>query len=114
MSKFTRICAAVLALMPMAVNAQEAGTSRDTIDGQSPDDFYCGERRLGQWFYCSKPKPRDTRPASPQAPEPSAAERMAAIAKELDELKARAILDPSEENVIEPGSTIARRIGMPS
>jgi len=63
------------------------------------DDFYCGERRLGQWFYCEKPKPK---PAEPQAAAPtqSASERMAAIGKELDELKARAILEPTEENVI--------------
>lgn len=63
------------------------------------DDFYCGERKLGQWFYCEKPKPK---PAERQAAAPaqSASERMAAIGKELDELKARAILEPTEENVI--------------
>jgi conjugal transfer pilus assembly protein TraF len=63
------------------------------------DTFYCGERRLGPWFYCEKPKPRPAEPKA-AAPAQSASERMAAIGKELDELKARAILEPTEENVI--------------
>src|SRR3546814_3898700 len=63
------------------------------------DDFYCAERRLGQWFYCSKP--RATEPEKQAVPVPSSAvERMSAITRQLDELKARAILDPTEENVI--------------
>ncbi|MGE6062503.1 conjugal transfer protein TraF, partial [Klebsiella pneumoniae] len=59
---------------------------------------YCGERKLGQWFYCDKPRPlpREAQPSPP----PSAVDRMAAITKQLDELKAKAILEPTEENVI--------------
>lgn len=64
-----------------------------------PDDFYCGERRLGQWFYCTHPK-TVIAPPTAAPPEISAAERMAAITRQLDELKARAILDPTQDNVI--------------
>ena len=69
--------------------------------GDQGDSFYCGERRLGQWFYCDRRTARSPKPetAAP-APAQSASERLAAIAKQLDELKARAILEPSEANVI--------------
>jgi len=87
--------------LPTPAMAQDLGGSRIAApdDEYRGGDFYCGERRLGQWFYCEKPKPK---PAEPQtaAPAKSASERMAAIGKELDELKARAILEPTEENVI--------------
>ena len=69
--------------------------------GDQGDSFYCGERRLGQWFYCDRPKRAASKPqAAAPAPSQSASERLAAIAKQLDELKARAILEPSEANVI--------------
>lgn len=80
--------------------AQEGVPAADGLARDVPDDFYCGERRLGQWFYCTRPKADDAKPRPPQVPETSAAERMAAITKQLDELKARAILEPSEDNVI--------------
>ena len=79
--------------------AQDAVSSRDTIEENRPDDFYCGERKLGQWFYCAKPRPKE-QAVQPSPPRQSAVERMSAITRQLDELKARAILDPSEENVI--------------
>jgi conjugal transfer pilus assembly protein TraF len=46
---------------------QDAPAARnDTIEQDRPDEFYCGERRLGQWFYCAKPKPMDNaKPATP-------------------------------------------------
>ncbi|MFC0686447.1 conjugal transfer protein TraF, partial [Novosphingobium clariflavum] len=56
------------------------------------------------WFYAA-PWPTFAPPLTPSEqktaePAQSASERIAAIAKQLDELKARAILEPSEENVI--------------
>ena len=60
------------------------------------DDFYCKERRLGTWFYCERPKEAPRAAASPVA---SARSQLAAISANLEELKARAILDPSAENV---------------
>lgn len=68
------------------------------VANQTGDAFYCQQRKLGTWFYCDKPKPS---PADRNAAQPaqSAAEQLAAIGKELDEKKARAILDPTPENV---------------
>jgi conjugal transfer pilus assembly protein TraF len=65
---------------------------------QQGDDFYCRERNLGQWFYCEKPKPDPD--SSPQSqPNIPAAVRLKAISEKLDELKARAILEPTTQNV---------------
>lgn len=103
-SRLTHCVAMLLAAapaLPTSAMAQDLGGSETAVQDTDyrGDDFYCGERRLGQWFYCEKPK---SKPAEPQAAAPvqSASERMAAIGKELDELKARAILEPTEENVI--------------
>lgn len=97
-----RMMAAVTALWALSFGApslaQDGSQMATDIERADGDDFYCGERRLGQWFYCSKPK-RQEAPVPPP-PERSAVERLAAITRELDELKARAILDPSEANVI--------------
>jgi conjugal transfer pilus assembly protein TraF len=66
------------------------------------DDFYCGQRRLGQWFYCERPKAKPKPPQAAQQAEAqaSATDRMKAISKQLNELKNRAILEPTEANVI--------------
>ncbi|MBL4641286.1 MAG: conjugal transfer protein TraF [Verrucomicrobiales bacterium] len=70
------------------------------------DPFYCDERKLGTWFYCNseeaKRKARE-RAKQQQQPQPQAVpavERMAAITKQLDELKALAVLEPTSENVV--------------
>lgn len=71
----------------------------DAADQMTGDDFYCRQRKLGTWFYCDRPKPAAPgKSAKPAAAEPAAV-RLAAITKQLDELKARAILEPTEENV---------------
>ena len=64
------------------------------------DGFYCGERKLGTWFYCERPR-RAERAAQPaaQGAAQSATVQLAAITRQLDELKARAVLDPSPENI---------------
>lgn len=82
---------------PLQAQTGEAADEHVGAVGEARD-FYCAERRLGQWFYCSKPRAAPSQ--APRTPETSAADRMAAITRELDELKARAILEPSEENVI--------------
>ncbi|MDK8187192.1 MULTISPECIES: conjugal transfer protein TraF [Sphingomonas] len=64
------------------------------------DDFYCGQRRLGQWFYCERPKTPTKSPQAAQQAQASATDRMKAISKQLNELKNRAILEPTEANVI--------------
>ena len=64
------------------------------------DDFYCCQRRLGQWFYCERPKTPPKSPQPAQQAQASATDRMKAISKQLNELKNRAILEPTEANVI--------------
>ncbi|WP_298808024.1 conjugal transfer protein TraF [uncultured Sphingomonas sp.] len=65
---------------------------------QAGDDFYCRERRLGEWFYCEKPKAKPSQQRAEQ-PAQSSSERLAAISKQLEEMKARAILEPTTENI---------------
>jgi len=72
-------------------------SATDTVQG---GDFYCDQRRLGQWFYCERPKAKPADPKSAPQVTQTASERMKAITKQLDELKAQAILEPTEANVI--------------
>jgi conjugal transfer pilus assembly protein TraF len=85
-------------VQPTPIRAQEP---KGLIEDPSrPDDFYCGERKLGNWFYCDKPTPRPKPEEAPPAPPTkSAAERLDAVTAELRELKARAILEPTTDNV---------------
>ncbi|RZL72642.1 MAG: conjugal transfer protein TraF [Sphingomonas sp.] len=83
-----------------AVVEPEFDRTSDAAEQQQAGDFYCGERKLGQWFYCEKPKAKPSAPqASPQRQQSSTAQ-LKAITRQLDELKARAILEPTEANVI--------------
>src|SRR3546814_20160070 len=65
----------------------------------SADSLYCEQRRLGYWFYCVRPEPK----AEPQIAQPpaqvTATQELDAVTGELRELKARAILYPTPENV---------------
>lgn len=66
--------------------------------GQDP--FYCVERKLGTWFYCEIPKPNaPAKQPEAAAPPAKAMDRLALITKALDELRAKAILEPTTENV---------------
>ena len=103
MKSIFAISALLLALVaPTAgIHAQDRPAAEQApAPAEEGDRFYCGERKLGRWFYCTRPKPAPTPPAAAAEPEASASQRIAAITKELDELKARAILDPSEANVV--------------
>lgn len=73
-----------------------------SMSSQTGDGFYCGERRLGQWFYCDKPQAKPRPAPTPGAPASgqSYSQRIAAIGEALKELKAKAILEPSEENIM--------------
>lgn len=102
----TRIWGAVLsaamlssALAPNIAAAQQSEEGDDgLIRVQQGDDFYCRERNLGQWFYCEKPKPDPEIAAKAQSSIPAAV-RLKAISEKLEELKARAILEPTTQNV---------------
>ena len=103
MSKSAALVMLLLAVAPIATPLRAQETAPPPPDErvgpvQDGDSFYC-ERRLGQWFYCTRPKPEEVAPIA-EVPPASATERMAAITKELDELKARAILEPTDANVI--------------
>ena len=96
----------VLALMVTLLSAVAPLTPACAADGaliEEPgkgSDFYCAERKLGTWFYCSKPKPKAVDPAAaPAAPAETATQRLDKVTAELRELKAKAILEPSTENI---------------
>jgi len=83
------------ALTAVPAHAQEPPL---VATGDGEDSFYCGERRLGYWFYCAKPTPAE-KPEHPAPPAASATSRLDAITAELRELKAKAILEPTPANV---------------
>jgi conjugal transfer pilus assembly protein TraF len=98
------LAAAMLTLSSAAMTPAHAQSRNASTDGveriEAVDDFYCAQRRLGQWFYCTTPKQDERAKEAPAAPTQGPVERMAAITRQLDELKARAILEPTEANVI--------------
>ncbi|QYE37286.1 conjugal transfer protein TraF (plasmid) [Polymorphobacter sp. PAMC 29334] len=86
----------------VAVSTAPAATTGGLIEEPTGgSDFYCAERKLGTWFYCTKPKPKvaEAVPAAPAAPSETAAQRLEKVTAELRELKAKAILEPSTENI---------------
>ncbi|MCY1669607.1 conjugal transfer protein TraF [Novosphingobium sp. SL115] len=89
----------VLGLAIAVVCAPGARAAADDVSDieirHQADALYCTERQLGTWFYCDRPK-SDRATARP-APSPRAT--LAAIGAELEERKARAILEPTPENV---------------
>lgn len=95
-----RLPAACLALAILLTTAASAHAQEPPLvaigDGQ--DSFYCEKRRLGYWFYCTRPRPAETpEPAPP--PAASATSQLDAITAQLRELKAKAILEPTPANV---------------
>jgi conjugal transfer pilus assembly protein TraF len=91
---------------PFAAVAQSAPAEPGISDAEAAapfvraprDAFYCEQRKLGSWFYCDPDKAREaaTSAAAPRVP---AAKQLAAISEQLEELKARAILQPTSENL---------------
>ena len=67
---------------------------------QQGDAFYCQKRALGRWFYCEHPHKDDHPQVGDMSPALTASQRVAAISKRIDELRDRAILDPSEANLV--------------
>lgn len=84
--------------VPLAASASTGGLIEDPA---ADDRFYCGDRKLGTWFYCSKPKPKpkEAAPTAPPAPAETATARLEKVTVELRELKARAILEPTTDNI---------------
>lgn len=90
----------LLLLLLLGDPAAAAPTSRFGLieEPERPRADWCLERKLGAWFYCSRPRPPEPEPPPPPPP-PSASQRLEAITEELKELRARAILDPTPENI---------------
>ncbi|MCW2393561.1 conjugal transfer protein TraF [Sphingobium sp. B11D3A] len=85
---------ALVSAMPLQAQTTEPAQA---LSSTPQDDLYCGQRKLGTWFYCERPKAQE--PEQSAAPAMSAAQRLAMIREKLDEMKARAILEPTEENI---------------
>ena len=64
------------------------------------DPFYCGERKLGTWFYCERPKPAERTGSTPAAPAVTYRQQLDQIGARLEELKAKAILEPTSDNIV--------------
>lgn len=87
---FVGLVILVLGLVTMAGPA--------TAGGQA-ERLYCEERQLGYWFYCARPQLQE-KAETPLASAPSSyQEQLAAVTEQLRELKARAILEPTPENI---------------
>ena len=85
-----------------ALQSSETGSamsSLDHVEAPGQDPFYCGERKLGTWFYCERPKVPDKTKASAAATVPYR-KQLDQIGAQLEELKAKAILEPTPDNVI--------------
>lgn len=97
----TRMAIMLVAMLGQAVPsaAQDAATLPGAAATEAGDAFYCGERRLGYWFYCVRPKPAPPQTAEHQSQAPTATAALDAITATLRELKARAIIEPTPENV---------------
>lgn len=76
------------AAMPFAPNTSEPHR----------DGFYCEQRKLGSWFYCDPERRDATTPTLLPTPVP-AVRQLAEITEQLDELKAKAILEPTTQNL---------------
>lgn len=85
------------ATAPATLSASDSAALVDE-PGQG-SDFYCQQRKLGTWFYCTKPKPAEAPAAAPAASAETATQRLDKVTAELRELKARAILNPTTENI---------------
>ena len=54
---------------PESAESASSPNDRSADDSEAASgDFYCGDRKLGTWFYCEKPKPR---PSEKKTPAPS-------------------------------------------
>jgi conjugal transfer pilus assembly protein TraF len=91
-------CLTLIAVCPLTAAPASAEEPPLIGAGDKQDSFYCEQRRLGYWFYCTRPRPPEHDTAIP-APSASATSQLDAVTATLRELKARAILEPTPANV---------------
>lgn len=101
MPRFERRALTAIIALALAIGSTQLAVAQTSDASTAPenDAFYCEERKLGYWFYCTRPKPSPKPETATPAPLPDAVTRMEAITAELRELKARAILEPTPANV---------------
>jgi len=93
-------CRRGLAAILLALTLLAPGTATAQERAADPADaLYCEQRRLGYWFYCVRPAPEAEQQEAQRPALPSATAQLDAITAELRELKAKAIIDPTPENV---------------
>ncbi|MET4131961.1 conjugal transfer pilus assembly protein TraF [Porphyrobacter sp. MBR-155] len=90
------VCLGALACLGVQTAPAQAQEQPAPKNVEAQDSFYCEERKLGYWFYCTRPKPAEQ--TTPTAA-PSASTQLDAITSTLRELKAKAILEPTPANV---------------
>lgn len=95
------VAALVQGAAPSLLEAQDVSDIRPAIESgpSERDAFYCEQRQLGSWFYCDPDKEKEAAKANRTSPQVSAVKQLAAISEHLDELKARAVLEPTTENL---------------
>ncbi len=98
MTHLNRMAALALGFAAFPAASTHAQERQETASITTADALYCEERRLGYWFYCVKPAPSEEA-QQPEAEPVPATQELDAITSELRELKARAILYPTEANV---------------
>lgn len=98
MTHLYRMAALALSLSFLPTTSAYSQERQATISTTSADALYCEERKLGYWFYCVKPGSQEEQQQPETQPVP-ASQELDAITSELRELKARAILYPTEANV---------------
>lgn len=88
--------------LPVQPADSDTGPSVAATPASAPDQdpFYCGERKLGTWFYCEQPKPAERPGATPAVPAVTYRQQLDQIGARLEELKAKAILEPTSDNIV--------------
>src|SRR3546814_8305127 len=97
-SSLALVCAGLVAAgsplnaQPQPESAETASSpndrSADDSDAAS-GDFYCGDRKLGTWFYCEKPTPRPSEKKTPTPSTTAASERLASIDRKSTRMNSR-------------------------
>lgn len=94
-----KLTALAIAFLGLSIAPTPALARADTSEA---DRIYCERERLGYWFYCVKPKPTPEpkiQPPAQPAPPPSATQQLERITNELRDLRAKALIEPTQANV---------------
>ena len=96
---YRRVCGAALLALALLVPGAAKAQQNAAATTDAADALYCEQRRLGYWFYCVRPAPEPEQDDAQQPWAPSATAQLDAITAELRELRAKAIIDPTPDNI---------------